>query len=63
MPDIENPAGDADSSGGFWPAIKKFFGADDGDRSLRAQLEEFLGGEKGECLKREFKILKNIQLT
>ena len=40
MPDIDNSAGDADSSSGLWPAIRKFFGADGGDRSLRAQLEE-----------------------
>ncbi len=48
MPDIENPAGDADSSGGFWPAIKKFFGADDGDRSLRAQLEDAIDEHEDE---------------
>ncbi|WP_209348048.1 hemolysin family protein [Pontixanthobacter sp. CEM42] len=40
MPDIDNSAGDADSRSGLWPAIRKFFGADGGDRSLRAQLEE-----------------------
>ncbi|MDN3644961.1 hemolysin family protein [Pontixanthobacter aestiaquae] len=40
MPDIDNSAGDADSRSGLWPAIRKFLGADGGDRSLRAQLEE-----------------------
>jgi CBS domain containing-hemolysin-like protein len=44
MPDIENAAGDAESSSGPWsklgPAIRKFFRLGDGDRSLRAQLED-----------------------
>lgn len=38
-----NPsAGDADSSGGLWPAIRKLFLLDTGERSLRAELEERL---------------------
>ena len=44
MPDIEIAAGDAESSSGPWsklgPAIRKFFRLGDGDRSLRAQLED-----------------------
>jgi len=48
MPDIENSAGDAESSGGFWPAIKKLFGADDGDRSLREQLEDVIDEHEDE---------------
>ncbi|MEO1969797.1 MAG: hemolysin family protein [Sphingomonadaceae bacterium] len=42
MPDHSSSAGDADSSSGLWPAIKKFFDAETGERSLRAQLEEQL---------------------
>lgn len=42
MPDNSHSAGDADSSGGLWPAIRKFFDLDGGERSLRAQLEETL---------------------
>lgn len=42
MPDTSHSAGDADSSGGLWPAIKKFFDLDGGERSLREQLEETL---------------------
>lgn len=48
MPDIDNSAGDADSSSGLWPAIKKLFGADDSDRSLRAQLEEAIDEHEDE---------------
>jgi len=40
MPDLDPPAGDAESRGGLWLAIRKLLGADDVDRSLRAQLEE-----------------------
>ena len=40
MPDSPSPAGDADSRGGLWLAIRKFFDPDHGERSLRAQLEE-----------------------
>jgi CBS domain containing-hemolysin-like protein len=55
MPDHHPSAGDADSSGGLWPAIRKFFDLDGGERSLREQLEETLdeadqeadGGESG----------------
>lgn len=42
MPDHPSSAGDADSSGGLWPAIKKLFDLDGGERSLRAQLEDTL---------------------
>jgi magnesium and cobalt transporter len=42
MPDHSSSAGDADSSGGLWPAIRKLFDFDSGERSLRAQLEETL---------------------
>ena len=42
MADHPSTAGDADSSGGLWPAIRKLFDLDGGDRSLRAQLEETL---------------------
>ena len=52
MPDSQSPAGDAESSGGLWAAIRKILGAGDGDRSLRAQLEEAIDeheGEKGDA--------------
>ena len=42
MADHNPSAGDADSSGGLWPAIKKLFDLDSGERSLRAQLEDTL---------------------
>lgn len=42
MPDHPSAAGDADSSGGLWPAIRRLFDLDSGERSLRAQLEERL---------------------
>ena len=42
MPDHPSSAGDADSSGGLWPAIKKLFDLDGGERTLREQLEETL---------------------
>jgi CBS domain containing-hemolysin-like protein len=42
MPDHSSTAGDADSSGGLWPAIRKLFDMDSGERSLRAQLEDTL---------------------
>ncbi|WP_375290922.1 CBS domain-containing protein, partial [Qipengyuania sp.] len=42
MPEHPHSAGDADSSSGLWPAIRKFFELDGGERSLRAQLEEAL---------------------
>jgi len=42
MPDHPSSAGDADSSGGLWPAIRKLFDLDGGERSLREQLEETL---------------------
>ena len=47
MPEIESPAGDADSRTGLWPAIKKLFGAD-GDRSLREQLEDAIDEHEDE---------------
>ena len=40
MPDIDNSAGDADSSRSLWLTIRNFFEGSTGDRSLRAQLEE-----------------------
>lgn len=42
MAEHSSSAGDADSSGGFWPAIRKLFLVDNGERSLRAQLEDTL---------------------
>jgi magnesium and cobalt transporter len=48
MPDSSSPAGDAESSGGLWPAIRKLFDSDQGDRSLRAQLEEAIDEHEGE---------------
>ena len=48
MPDSPSTAGDAESSGGLWLALKKIVGAGDGDRSLRAQLEEVIDEHEDE---------------
>ncbi|MEL7518233.1 MAG: hemolysin family protein [Pseudomonadota bacterium] len=52
MPDSQSPAGDAESSNGvltnLGAAIRKLIGAGDGDRSLRAQLEEAIDEHEGE---------------
>ncbi|WP_228243536.1 hemolysin family protein [Porphyrobacter sp. GA68] len=40
MPDPDQAAGEAESSSGLWPALRKLFESDNGGRSLRAQLEE-----------------------
>ncbi|MEM7666210.1 MAG: hemolysin family protein [Pseudomonadota bacterium] len=52
MPDSQSPAGEAESSSGLWSnlglALKKMVGAGDGDRSLRAQLEEAIDEHEGE---------------
>ncbi|MGQ7829526.1 hemolysin family protein [Altererythrobacter sp. Z27] len=48
MPDSPSPAGDADSSGGLLPALKKFLKIGEGDRSLRAQLEEAIDEHEDE---------------
>ena len=73
MPDHNPSAGDADSSGGLWPAIKKFFDLDGGERSLREQLEETLDeadqeagegegedGEDGDLNSTERQMLRNM---
>lgn len=52
MSDTNNTAGEAESSGGLWSslelAFKKITGTGDGDRSLRAQLEEAIDEHEGE---------------
>ena len=48
MPDSPSPAGDADSSGGLLPALRKFLKIGEGDRSLRAQLEEAIDEHEDE---------------
>ncbi|MDZ4307921.1 hemolysin family protein [Allopontixanthobacter sp.] len=48
MPELDPPAGDADSRGGLWLALRKLLGADDGERSLRAQLEEAIDEHEDE---------------
>ncbi|PZT86192.1 MAG: magnesium/cobalt efflux protein [Citromicrobium sp.] len=48
MPPSSPPAGDADSSSGLWPAIRKLFDTEGGERSLRAQLEEAIDEHEGE---------------
>ena len=52
MPDSSSPAGDAESSSGFWsrlgPAISKFFDPESGERSLREQIEETLDEHEDE---------------
>jgi len=48
MPDSQPSAGDADSSSGLWPAIRKFLRINDDDRSLRAQLEDVIDEHEDE---------------
>ncbi|MEL7217750.1 MAG: hemolysin family protein [Pseudomonadota bacterium] len=52
MPDSQSPAGDAESSSGLLSnlgsVLKKLVGAGDGDRSLRAQLEEVIDEHEDE---------------
>ena len=48
MANSSPPAGDAESSSGLWPAIRKLFDAEGGERSLRAQLEEAIDEHEGE---------------
>lgn len=52
MPDSQSPAGEADSSIGLWsnlgPVIRKLLKVGDGDRSLRAQLEEAIDEHEDE---------------
>jgi CBS domain containing-hemolysin-like protein len=40
MADSEPPSGESDSNRGLWLAIRRFFDTDDGERSLRSQLED-----------------------
>ncbi len=42
MPDTTTSSGEAESSGGLWPALRRIFDPDARDRSLRAQIEETL---------------------
>lgn len=73
MSDHSPSAGDADSSGGLWPAIRRLFDLDGGERSLRAQLEETLDeadheasegggsdGERGDLSSTERQMLRNL---
>lgn len=73
MADHPSSAGDADSSGGLWPAIRKLFDLDGGERSLREQLEETLdeaeedaedgpggSGESGGMSSTERQMLRNL---
>ena len=48
MANSSTPAGDAESSSGLWPAIRKLFDPESGERSLRAQLEEAIDEHEGE---------------
>jgi len=48
MPETETASGEADSSSGLWLAIRKFFDLHDGDRSLRAQLEDAIDEHEGD---------------
>ena len=48
MANSSTPAGDAESSTGLWPAIRKLFDPESGERSLRAQLEEAIDEHEGE---------------
>ncbi len=48
MPELDSSAGEADSRSGLWLALRKLLGVDDGDRSLRAQLEEAIDEHEDE---------------
>lgn len=48
MPEPDSPAGDAESRNGLWVAIRKFFDSDEGERSLRSQLEEAIDEHEDE---------------
>ena len=48
MANTSPTAGDAESSSGLWPAIRKFFDPESGERSLRAQLEDAIDEHEGE---------------
>ena len=73
MPDHPSSAGDADSSGGLWSRLRKFFDLDGGERTLREQLEETLDeadqeagegtgdtGEDGDLNSTERQMLRNL---
>ena len=49
MPDTEQSTGDAESSSGLWPALRKLFDPDQSSRSLRAQLEEAIDEHEGDA--------------
>ncbi|KWV93367.1 hemolysin family protein [Erythrobacter sp. YT30] len=48
MPDSQSTAGEAESSSGLLSAFRKILKLDEGDRSLRAQLEEAIDEHEGE---------------
>lgn len=48
MPETDSPTGDAESRNGLWVAIRKFFDSDEGERSLRSQLEEAIDEHEDE---------------
>ena len=48
MPDSPSPAGDAESTTGLWPTLKRLFDGESGERSLRAQLEEAIDEHEGD---------------
>lgn len=49
MPESQSPAGDAESSKrGLWPAVRRFLKVADGERSLRAQLEDAIDEHEDE---------------
>ncbi|QZD87872.1 hemolysin family protein [Qipengyuania psychrotolerans] len=73
MANSSPPAGDAESSSGLWPAIRKLFDPESGERSLRAQLEEVIdehedengddtaeSAEKGDLSGVERQMLRNL---
>jgi len=49
----DSGSGDADSSGGLWGTIRRFFDTDNGDTSLRAQLEEAIAEHEDEHSERD----------
>jgi magnesium and cobalt transporter len=75
MADSPSPAGDAESSSGLWPALRKALGLGEGARSLREQLEEAIdehedengsaaipssGADKGDLSAIERQMMRNL---
>ncbi len=63
MPEHSSSAGDADSSSGLWPRIRKLFDLDGGERTLREQLEETLDEAEQEASESEGESVEDGDLS